>query len=335
MLITPANLNLFFTALDQRFSQAFSNTPKWMEQVTTTYPTSTEQWLMGWIGMLDKLRVWNGSRVIHSPAPQTYGAQIINWELTESIDKFKLEDDTHGIYGPVIAHMGEMAAKWPDYNIRDLIEASGAYTSTASQTGPDGVSFWNTAHPVDYYDAADGTYCNDYGPSGTSINGITVGGAFAVNPWATVWMDMAARKNESGEKIGLQPDLTMVPTQLKFSATTIIQSQFFAPPVLSGLGVGSTGTANAPFVGTLDNPLRGSTDLFVNFDLTSVAAWYMLTTRRVVKPFGWVLRKAPSLTPRVSPDDPSVFDAHTFLYGIEARGVAVWSLPWLASRSGV
>lgn len=341
MQITPANLNLFFTSLDTRFWQAFENAPLWHPQIATIYPSNTEQWAMGWIGMLDKLRKWDGPRKVRTPAPQTYSATINNYELTEAIDEFKLEDDTHGIYAPVVAHMGEMSAKWPDYEVRDLIEASGAYTSTASQLGTDGVSHWNAAHPIDFYDSSKGTYVNDYGAAGTSINSITVGGAFSVNAWATVWQDMADRKNESGEKIGLQPDLTMVHTSRGFAAKTVVQSAFFAPPVLTNLGTGNFPTAgqavpaNAPFVGAMDNPLRGQTDLMINFDLTTAAAWYMLTTRRVVKPFGWILRKAPQLTPRVSPSDPNVFDNHQYLYGVKARGVAVWSLPWLSSRSGV
>lgn len=341
MLITPNNLNIFFTGLDTRFWQAYSNAPTWNAQIATQYPANTETWLQGWLSMLDKLRVWRGPRVVRTPAPQTYSVTILPFELTESIDKFKLEDDQYGIYAPMIAMMGENTAKWPDYTVRDLIEGLGDFASTATQTGTDGVAHWSNAHPIDPYDASKGTYVNDYGASGTSINGVTTGGAFATNAWATVWQDMAARKHEGGEKIGLQPDLTMVPTQQKFAGAVLIQSQFFAPPVLTGLGTGNAPTAgspaaaNAPFVGAMDNPLRGSTDLFVNFDLTSATAWYMLTTRKPIKPFGWILRKAAQLTPRVRPDDPIVFETHTYQYGVEARGAPAWCLPWLSSRSGI
>jgi phage major head subunit gpT-like protein len=335
MDITAPNLNLFFTQLETRYSLAYETVPTWHSQIATDYPATTEAWATGWLGMLDKLRVWKGSRVTRQPAPQTYSATILPFELTESVDKFKLQDDTYGIYFPMFAHMGEMSAKWPDYSIRDLIEASGDFASTATQLGTDGVAHWSNAHPIDYWDAAEGTYVNDYGSAGTSINGITVGGTFSTNAFATVWQDMADRKGENGEKLGLQPDLTMVSTQNKFAASAVIQSQMFAPPVLGGLGVGAAATANAPFVGAMDNPLRGSTDLFVNFDLTSAVAWYMLTTKRVIKPFGWVLRQAPILIPRQDPSDPVVFDQHKFVFGVEARGVPVWSLPWLSSRSGI
>jgi phage major head subunit gpT-like protein len=329
MLITPSNLNLFFTELDTRFWSAFEQQPVWHEQIATVYPAGTEQWAMGWIGMLDKLRVWKGSRVVHQPAPQTYTATIVNFELTESIDQFKLMDDTHGIYAPMISHMGEMSKKWPDYTVRDLIEASGDFASTATQLGTDGVAHWSASHPIDFYDSSKGTYVNDYGASGTSINGVTCGGTFNQNSFLTVKQDHASRKNESGEKMGgNDPNLLMVPTYLEPAAKMVLQSQFFSPATFTGMN-------SQTFVGAMDNPLRGSTDLMANADLSSQVAWYLLNTKRVVKPFGFVMRQAPQLTPRVSPTDPSVFDSHTYLYGVVARGVPVWSLPWLSSRSGV
>lgn len=328
MQITPTNLNIFFTGLDTRFWAAFEQAPIWSEQVATTYPAATEQWLMGWIGMLDKLRVWKGSRIVHTPAPQTYGATILPFELTEQIDKFKLEDDTYGIYAPLISHMGEMAKKWPDYAVRDLIESLGDFNNTPAQLGTDGVSHWNASHPIDFYDSGKGTYTNDYLAAGTTINSTTVGGTFNSNAYLTVYQDHSSRKNESGEKIGVLPDKLMVPTYLGFAAKTVLQSQFFAPSTITGMN-------SQTFVGAVDNPLNGSTDLMINIDLTVQAAWYLLTTKKVVKPFGWVLRKAPVLIPRMDPTDPAVFDTHTFLYGVEARAVPVWSLPWLSSRSGV
>lgn len=333
MLITPGNLNIFFTALDTLYSEAFRATPLWWEKVATPYPCTTEAWLMGWLGMLDKLRPWVGPRVTRTPAPQTYGAAIQNFEGTWSIDKFKLMDDQHGIYYPIAKHIGTQSAKWPDYNVRDLLQAQGIYAG-APQIGTDGVSHWSSAHPVDYYDASKGTYPNDYGTGGVSVGGVTVGGTFSTNAWSTVWTDMASRKNESGEAIGYVPDLTAVPPQLHFQGKTLIQGAFFAPPQLGSLGSGSG--ANAPFVGAMDNPLRGSTDLLMVPDFAaSPAAWYMLISGGPIKPFGWVLRQAPTMIPRMDPTDPSVFDLHSFIWGAEARGVAVWGLPWLSSRSGV
>lgn len=333
MLITPANLNLFFTTLDTLYSEAYNVAPTWSEKLATTYPTGSEQWLMGWIGMLDTLREWVGPRMTRTPAPQTYGATIKNFEGTWSIDKFKLADDTHGIYYPVAKMIGMQSRKWPDYNLRDLLQGNKSYAG-APQIGTDGVTHWNDAHPVDFYDAAKGTYPNDYGTAGVVVNGVTVGGSFSTNAWATVWQDHASRKNESGETMGILPDLTAVPPSLHFSAKTILQSTFFSPPQLGALGSGSG--ANAAFVGAMDNPLKGSTDLIMIPDINNQpGAWYMLTCQWPIKPFGWVLRQAPVMIPRMDPTDPAVFDTHSFIWGAEARGVAVWAQPFLSSRSGI
>ena len=69
MLITPTNLNIFFTGLDVRFWQAYGNAPTWMDKIATQYPATTETWLQGWLSMLDKLRVWKGARIVRTPAP--------------------------------------------------------------------------------------------------------------------------------------------------------------------------------------------------------------------------------------------------------------------------
>jgi len=334
MDITPANLSFFFTALETRFWQAFNAAESWSSKIATEYPVGTEQWVSGWIGMLDKMRVWQGPRVVRTPAPQTYMVQIQPFELTEGIDKFKLADDTYGIYFPVIQHMGEQGRKLSDYQLRDLLHNQGFWTG-AAQNGTDGVAHWSASHPVDFYDASKGTYPNDFGTAGVSINGITVGGTFSTNAFNTLWSEMASRKNESGESFGLLPNLSMFAPQLKAPATTILQAQYFAPPVMGTLGTGASGTANAPFAGAMENPLRGWTDLFINPDIASLpTAWYMLVTNRVIKPFSWLLRQAPTVTQRVSPQDPAVFDSHTFIFGSEARGAPAWGLPFLSSRSG-
>lgn len=333
MIINAPNLNLFFTAMDTRYSQAFELAQSWADKIATPYPCGTENWQQGWIGMLDRMREWVGPRVVRTPAPQAYVVPIKPFELTIGIDKFKLEDDTHGIYFPIASHIGQQMKKWPDYQLRDLFQASGSYSGLA-QIGADEVTHWNNAHPVDFYDAAKGTYCNDYGTAGVVVNGVTVGGAFSANAWSTMWVDMTTRKNEANETWGIVPDLTMLPAQLNFPGKTIIQASFFSPPQLGALGAGSG--ANGPFVGAMENPLKGATDLFCNPDIANESdTYYMFAANGwVIKPFGWVLRKAPVMIPRVDPTDPVVFELHQFQWGAEARGVPALGLPAFSSRSG-
>lgn len=326
MLLTPTNLNFFFTNLESRFWQALDVAPIISPRITTTYPVSTEQWADAWIGMVDKMREWQGPRVVHQPAPQTYFVAIQNFELTESIDQFKLQDDTYGIYFPTVNFMGEQAKKWPDYQLRDLLQNTGSQTG-ARQNGTDGLTHWNAAHPIDFWDSSKGTYCNDFGTGGVSVGGVTVGGALNPIPFSTLWEEMASRKSESGEPLGLMADLTMTAPQLKITADTILNAQFFAPQTLGNL---------TSQVGAMENQLKGWTDRLVWPDLAGVPlAWYMLVTNKAIKPFSWLLREPPDFVYRITPADPVVFDTHTYLYGSKARGAPAWGLPLLSSRSGV
>lgn len=330
MLITPANLSFFFTDLETRFWTAHRAADPWEAKIATTYPVGTEQWVSGWIGMLDTYREWLGPRKTHQPAPQTYLVPIKNWELTEEIDEFKLADDQMGIYMPTVAFMGIQASKLWDYKIRDLLQNQGAMTG-GFQTGPDGLSYFNTAHPVNFWAASFGTYANDY-RGGVSVGGTTVGGGFSTNGFNTVWEDHASRKSESGENLGYLPDLSMLPLQLKAAGMVVLQSQFYSPPQMGGLGSG-TG-ANAAFVGNMDNVLKGWTDLLINPDLSNASDWYMFTTKAPIKPISKLLRLAPDFIPRVTPNDPVVFNEHKILYGSKARGTPAWGLPFLGSIDG-
>lgn len=325
MLITPANLNFFFTNLETRFWQAYGAAPVVSDRLATTYSVSSEQWVSGWIGFLDKMREWVGSRVVHSPAPQTYLVQIQNFEQTQAIDQFKLMDDTYGIYFPTVAFMGEQMKKWPDYQLRDLLQNTGAQTGTR-QIGLDGLSHWNTAHPVDFYDAGKGTYCNDFRAGGVIVNGVLVGGGLSNNSFATLWEEIASRKSESGEPLGLMADLTVTPAQLAYTAKTILQASFFAPSALGNL----TGQ-----VGAAENMLKGWTDLLTWPDLNAQpTTWYELVTNKPIKPFSWLLRESPDFVYRITPQDPVVFDTHTYLYGSKSRGAPAWSFPFLSAISG-
>lgn len=339
MIITPANNAFFVTSvLEPRFWAAFTVTEAWWSKVATPYTVEGEQMIIPWMGMVDKFREWVGPRKTHQPAPQTYLVPIKAFELTEELDEFRLADSTAATaasyYAPTLAFMGLQAKKLYDYQLRDMIEYSAQGTGVWSgsfQYGTDGIAHWSGVHPVDYYDSSKGTYANDY-RGGVTVNGATVGGTFGVNAFTTAWEDHASRKSESGERLGITPDLGMFPIQLRAAALTVLQSEFFAPPQVGVIGAGTGGTA--PLVGAMDNVMRGWVDVMINTDLQNPNDWYLLSTRSVVKPFSVLMRLAPDFVPRVSPDDPVVFNSHKILYGSKARMAVAWALPWLSTISG-
>lgn len=334
-ITAPDQLKVFFTTANTTMWQAYSTTQTVHPQIATEIPMGSEFYTEGWTGMGRIMREWVGPRITETPAPQTYSVQVQLWELTESFDVFKMKDDHLGLLASRPAQLGMNIKKNPDYILRDLIENARTQVG-ARQKGIDQLTHWNSSHPVDFYDTGKGTFTNDYGSAGTSIGGITVGGTLALNSYITVWQDMAARKSESGEKLGLQPNLAMGPSQLKATFSTILNAQFMGAAVIGNLGTGASPGPNAPFVGATENTFaRGTADLLTWLDLTNVAAWYLLVTNRPRKPFTIATREGPQFLFRNSPTDPAVFDQHAFLYGAHERRTPAWAFPWLSSRSGV
>lgn len=324
MQITSANLSIFFTALNTNFWTTYQTTPVVYQKIATVIPVSTEIFAAGWIGSLDIPREWLGSRETKMPGPQTYFVPIRNFEMTQGIDKFKLEDDQQGIYSPMAMGFAKNMAKLPDYQLRDLINGIGSYTGIA-QKAPDGINQWATNHPVDVYDSSKGTYSTDF-RGGFSVNGVTVGGALSMSAFSTLWQEIAARKSENGQPMGLMARTLLHAPQLKFTADSLLQAQFLASPTVGNL---------AGQVGSAENMLRGWSDPLMWGDLAAYPnRWYQLVTDLPQKPFTWLNRKSPDFVTRTSPQDPTVVNAHTYLMGSEARGSAAWGPTYLSAISG-
>lgn len=340
--LSPANIQFFFTMADTRFTQGIRNAPLWSSEWVTPYSAETENVLHGWLEMPDNMRIWRGPRVVQDPAPQTYSVPMLPWEITMALDQFAWLFDRWGLYMPIAQRIGQKTAKLQDYAVRDMLQGNGELGAAPFTIGTDGLTEFNTAHPVDIWDPSKGTYANDYGTAGVSVNGVTVGGLFSTNAYVTAWNDMSGRLNASGEAIGVNPNRILVPSQLKFPAAVVLQSMMFAPASLGVLGGGNAPTpgsplpSNAPFVGAMDNPLKGMSDITWTPDLNrQPTAWYLGDTSDIMKPMGWAQHTAPTFVVRQSPQDPIVFDQHKYLWGSWAIATPHWGFPWHLSRSGI
>lgn len=322
---TNAAVQAFFTAFEVRFQELYTTTPVWWDQVATLIPSATEVQSYAWIGKTKKMRLWLGSRVTTEPPPNTYQLTNQPYEDTETLDQFRLADDIHGIYAPLQSRMAQQAAKWPDYQLRDLLQNTGAQTGVY-QIGTDGLSHFSTSHHNDPNDSSSGTYANDY-TGGVVVSGVTVGGALTPQGYSTVRQDMMTRKGEDGEPLGVVPELLVVPPQLEGAAKMILEAEFYAPQAYANAGLGT-------IVGSVQNTYRSSARILVVPELGSApTTWYLLDTSKAIKPFIFQQREAPTFVYRVSPQDSLVFDQHRYVYGVHARGAFGWSLPFLSSKS--
>lgn len=341
MAITPANYAAFITTVNTRVGQIYSE----MNSAETSRMWSTDEamtgsiWETGWTGRMPKPRAWFGSRVVHEPAPQTYSVSPMPYELTYGIDRFKLDDSDPNSESIFWRMLPDMAFQWRrqrEYELRDLLEAAGVWGATASQLSLDGLSHFNTAHPIDLYLPTfnfgglftAGTYCNDFSNGGQTIGGVGIGGALSPVALTSLFSYMRTIPDETGENLGIAPDAIMVPNTLSVEADIILKASFWAPPTW---GAFAPLTGN---VGAADNMLaKQGISKIVNPFLKNTKRWYMMDLSHNMKPMLWITREASRVVPRIAENDPIVFDSHRYTWGGWDRVAPAWNFPWLMARS--
>jgi phage major head subunit gpT-like protein len=157
MIINQASLTALYKSFQTIFNEAFAGADTFWSRVAMRVPSMTKEEVYAWLGAFPKMREWIGDRVIQNLALSNYSILNKEWELTLSAKRTDIEDDTIGVYNPMIAQMGMSTAQQPDELIAALI-ASGFATACY-----DGQYFFDTDHP-----AGSGTVSNSGGGAGTA-----------------------------------------------------------------------------------------------------------------------------------------------------------------------
>lgn len=150
-IITAALLEALRIGFKRQFDDAYKamQAATFYRDVATVVPSTTKGETYGWLGDFPDMREWIGDRVVKDMKESGY--QILNkeWESTVGVKRPQIEDDNLGIYAPMIAAMGQAAARHPDILIADLMKNGHARLCY------DGQNFFDTDHPV--YPNHDGT----------------------------------------------------------------------------------------------------------------------------------------------------------------------------------
>lgn len=311
MIVNPSTNAILFQQVDTKFRQIYADTPTFYEDMASTLPSSTLTNVYAWCGRNSGMREWLGSRFIDNLAARNYSITNKLFEKTIGISVEEVSDDQFGVFNVSLQELAVAAKQWPDVELAAALEAG---TST---TCYDGQYFFYDAHPQNV-DAPSGTtfsnhYANVVG-GGSVSTALTVGNVQAMR--AAFWNF----KNDAGKPLGIVPDLLVVPPALELKARQICEAQYIAPATAGGIE--ST-------YGTTDNMLKGALRVQVNPYLTSASYWYVMATKRAIKPLVWQLREAPSITAKTADTDSNVFMQHQYLYGARARGAAGYSFPFL------
>lgn len=202
MIVNQAALEAIYQGFQTIFAEAFqAATPLW-DKVATMVPSSTKQEAYKWLGRLPRMREWIGPRVIQNIG--AYEWTIVNkpWEATVGVDREDVEDDTIGVYRPIIQGLGQSAATHPDELIFPLL--LGGFAALCY----DGQYFFDTDHSE--------------GASGTQSNKGTP--ALAAASYATARATMMALKDDQGNSLNIMPNLLVVPPQLEAKGREILKA---------------------------------------------------------------------------------------------------------------
>jgi phage major head subunit gpT-like protein len=113
---------------------------------------------------------------------------------------------------------------------------------------------------------------------------------------------MMSLTNSKGRPLGLIPDLLVVPPALEAAARDILVADF-----INGTKNTMQGTAT-PLVA----PLLAGND----------SAWFLLCTKRPIKPLIYQQRKKAKFVSKTDEKDDNVFFSNKYIYGVDSRGNA-------------
>lgn len=162
MIINRQNLNMLFTGYKASFQNAFAGVKPDFMPFTLEVPSvnSTEQY--GWLGNSTAFREWLGDRVIQNLALHDYSIKNKSFENTVGVPRESIEDDSFGLFNPLMGQLGQDSANHPSTLIYDLL--AGGFSNTCY----DGQFFFDTDHPVTNKAGAEVSVSNFQGGAGTA-----------------------------------------------------------------------------------------------------------------------------------------------------------------------
>lgn len=142
MIINQSNLSILYQGFKASFQQGLSQVEPIYERIATTVPSNTRVEKYGWLGKVPRIREWIGDRVIENVALHDYEIKNRSFESTIAVDRDDIEDDSYGVYGPLMTEMGRSVRLFPDELVFGLLRSG--WTTECY----DGQPFFDTDHPV-------------------------------------------------------------------------------------------------------------------------------------------------------------------------------------------
>ncbi|WP_445945489.1 Mu-like prophage major head subunit gpT family protein [Shewanella sp.] len=168
-IINAAILQSLRTMVRTEFQNALAKTDPNYMKVASLVPSNTKSNTYGWLGAMPTMREWVGARVINSIKEHGYSIVNRTFETTIGISRDDVEDDSLGIYKPMVQALAQEGEEFPDDLVFELLAAG--FTTACY----DGQNFFDTDHPVNSKNDGTGT--------DASIANMAVDGTYSGEPW--------------------------------------------------------------------------------------------------------------------------------------------------------
>lgn len=142
MIVNRASLTNLFTGFRTTFNNAFAAAESLYEKIAMVVPSTTKQEVYAWLGTVTRFREWIGDRVIQNISTHDFTIKNKSFENTIGVDRDDIEDDSIGLYSPVVGQLGMDAKTHPDELVFGLLK--NGFTGKCY----DGQYFFDTDHPV-------------------------------------------------------------------------------------------------------------------------------------------------------------------------------------------
>ena len=282
MTVVKSDIPELLTAgLKTAFFQTFGETPAQWDKIATVVPSERDTEQYAWLGALPGMREFLDERTPADLKPYSYAIKNKTWESTLSVDRTALEDDQYGQIALRVRQMALVAKQHLDSIVFGLLGQG--FTAA----GYDGVPFFGV-----------------HNQGGAQSNKGTE--ALSAASLQTAITAMMRFTDDQGRPMGTRPTLLVIPPEMYWEATQLLDSTFYPDPVGGG---GQNLAANS---------LRGMLTLLTTPYLLSPSNWFLLDTGRVVRALVLQMRKEFEFSALESTSENG-FLRDQFMYGVRAR----------------
>jgi phage major head subunit gpT-like protein len=287
--------HLLLAGIKTDFFEAYDNYKDVQyEKIATVTQSTKSTETYGWLGSIPKMREWTDERIPAGLLEHSYSITNKKWESSIAVDRTALEDEQYGHIRLRVQELAQNAQTHKDELVFGMLPLG------VSTVCYDGQYFFDTDHSE--------------GDSGTQANYTT--SALGHESLKSAITAMMKIKDDKGRTMGIIPDTLVVPPDLKWTAIELLKAEYNPESALR-----------------TPNVLQGALDLVVSPYLTDTNNWYLLCTKKVVKPIILQERTAPEFVSEEEASHNAVM-RDQFLYGIRARYNVGYGL-WQCAYAGI